>query len=46
MIQTLSPPPASLMNAISVPSGEKRGCIDQLSPLWIGRASPPAIGSR
>ena len=33
MTQMLSPPPASEVNAISVPSGENRGCQAQERPL-------------
>jgi hypothetical protein len=46
MTQTLSPPPSSEVNAISRPSGEKRGCICQATPLATARASPPSAGSR
>jgi len=46
MTHRLSPPPASLVKAMRLPSGLKRGCICQAIPVAIGRASPPSIGSR
>ena len=45
MIQILSPPPASLVKRIFLPSGLKRGCTSKGKPLRKDLALPPLIGS-
>ncbi len=45
MSQTFSMPLRSLVKAIVLPSGEKRGCESYAGPLVIARAAPPAIGT-
>ena len=44
MIQMLSPPERSEVNAIHLPSGEYRGCMSQGMPEVRGFASPPPAG--
>ena len=43
MTQMLSPPARSLVKAIFVPSGEKRGCSSHATPCVIGVAARYAI---
>ena len=38
-------PLRSLVNAIVLPSGEKRGCVSYAGPEEIAFAAPPEIGS-
>lgn len=44
MIQRLSPPLRSEMNATFLPSGLNRGCMSYGSPLVSRVAAPPLIG--
>ena len=43
-IQMFLEPLRSLMNAMCLPSGEKRGCWSQPVPLVMRVAWPPAMG--
>ena len=44
MIQMLSPPPRSEVNAMRAPSGEKRGSCSHAIPSAIRVGVPPATG--